>query len=160
MSKIIIRCESGEITQEISDIITESVDATFRHFAMSKKTEVYVLLTDNAHIREMNRMTRGIDRATDVLSFPMLSFSEEGKVEATPADYEGEYLYLGDMVLSLEKAAEQAGEYGHSLRREVGFLTVHSMLHLLGFDHMEEAEGERMRAKEKEILNEMGLVRA
>ena len=150
--------EEVPAVEEIRMVIRAAAEAVFSHFSLGK-TEVYVLLTDNAHIKEMNKETRGIDRATDVLSYPMLSFREEGKVEATPVDFEGEYLYLGDMVLSLEKAEEQAKEYGHSVRRETGFLTVHSMLHLLGFDNMEEMEGDRMRKKEKEMLGEMGLVR-
>ncbi|MDD6308891.1 MAG: rRNA maturation RNase YbeY [Clostridia bacterium] len=105
--------------------------------------EVSVLITDNAGIRELNRTYRQIDRETDVLSFPM----------------EDDGLLLGDIVLSLEKAYAQAEEYGHSPAREMGFLTVHSMLHLYGYDHMEEEERVEMRRMEEKILAAMGLYR-
>ncbi len=105
--------------------------------------EVSVLITDNAGIRELNRTYRQIDRETDVLSFPM----------------EDDGLLLGDIVLSLEKAYAQAEEYGHSPAREMGFLTVHSMLHLYGYDHMEEEERVEMRRMEEKILAAMGLHR-
>lgn len=144
---------------EAEHIIKKAVNASLAHFNVPYPVMVSVVLTDNAHIHTLNRSARGVDAPTDVLSFPMLEYETPGEVEATPMDFEGKYLLLGDIVISLERAGEQATEYGHSLRREVGFLAVHSMLHLLGFDHMEEAEGDVMRAKEKEILEEMRLPR-
>ena len=105
--------------------------------------------TDNEGIRELNRIHRGIDRATDVLSFPMFSFEDEEE------ELEGA---LGDIVISLERAAEQAQTFGHSFEREVVFLCVHSMLHLLGYDHeLGEAEDMDMRRRQSEIVERLGL---
>lgn len=117
---------------------------------------VEVLLTDNEGIREMNREYRGLDRATDVLSFPML----ENIKEATPLDMEDGFLVLGNVVISLERAREQAEEYGHSFRREAAFLMAHSMYHLLGYDHEKSEEEEKvMFEKQEAVLKEMGLSR-
>ncbi|MBE7064140.1 MAG: rRNA maturation RNase YbeY [Clostridia bacterium] len=107
------------------------------------RNAVSVLVCDNAAIKELNAQWRGIDKATDVLSFPM----EDGDE------------MLGDIVLSLEKAYEQAEEYGHSPAREIGFLTVHSMLHLYGYDHIEEEDRAEMRAMEEKILTKLKLLR-
>ncbi len=113
--------------------------------------EISVLLVDNAGIREINREHRHLDQATDVLSFPQFNSKEE--LAGVP------HGALGDIVISLERAQEQALEYGHSLEREVGFLTVHSVLHLLGYDHDTEERTAEMQGREKEILNVMGLTR-
>lgn len=113
--------------------------------------EISVLLVDNAGIREINREHRQLDRPTDVLSFPQFN----SKDELVGAHYAA----LGDIVLSLERAGEQAEEYGHSLEREIGFLTVHSVLHLLGYDHDTEERTKEMQAREKAILNAMQLTR-
>ena len=107
----------------------------------------------------LNKEYMGRDGATDVLSFPQLSFDEDKCIFEESMTYNGDNLLLGDIVISLERAAEQAEEYGHSERREVGFLTVLSMLHLLGYDHMEDADREEMQAKEKKILAAMNLPR-
>ena len=115
--------------------------------------EVSVTLTDDAHIHELNRTYRGIDRATDVLSFA-LTESEEPEILGAPS---GEV--LGDIIISVERAREQAMAYGHSYLRELSFLTVHGMLHLLGYDHMEEAERLEMEAEQREIMEELGIFR-
>ena len=116
--------------------------------------EVDVSFVDNAQIQEINREHRNIDLPTDVLSFPL---SEDGEYDANPAT--GAYM-LGDIVISLERAAAQAEEYGHSFRREVGYLTVHSMLHLLGYDHVKGSlEAVRMREKEEAVMLSVGLPR-
>ena len=105
--------------------------------------------TDNEGIRELNRMHRGIDRATDVLSFPMFSFEDDSE------EIEGA---LGDIVISLERAREQAETFGHSFEREVAFLCVHSMLHLLGYDHeLGEEQDLDMRRRQSEIVARLGL---
>ena len=122
-----------------------------RHDA--EAAEVSVTLTDDAHIHELNRTYRGIDRATDVLSFA-LTESEEPEILGAPS---GEV--LGDIIISVERAREQAMAYGHSYLRELSFLTVHGMLHLLGYDHMEEAERLEMEAEQREIMEELGLFR-
>ena len=160
MNKIVLMQEgSAAPTGEEKRVVKRAIRATARHFRLADPIQVSVLFTDNEHIHALNKKARAVDDATDVLSFPMLEFETPGEISATPMDYEGKHLLLGDIVISLERATEQAKEYGHSIKREVGFLTVHSMLHLLGFDHMEEAEGDLMRAKEKDVLQEMRLPR-
>ena len=116
--------------------------------------EVDVSLVDNDQIHTINREQRNIDAPTDVLSFPL---GEDGVYDLNPAT--GAYM-LGDIVISLERAQAQAEEYGHSLQREVGYLTVHSMLHLLGYDHVEGGlEAVRMREKEEAVMLSIGLPR-
>lgn len=116
--------------------------------------EVDVSLVDNEQIREINREQRNIDMPTDVLSFPL---GENGVYDKNPAT--GAYM-LGDIVISLERAEAQAEEYGHSFQREVGYLTVHSMLHLLGYDHVDGGlEAVRMREKEEAVMLMVGLPR-
>ena len=110
--------------------------------------EVSMTFTDNEGIRELNRLHRGIDKPTDVLSFPMFSFEEEEELDGA----------LGDIVISLERAKEQAETFGHSFEREVAFLCVHSMLHLLGYDHeLGEEEDRDMRRRQREIVERLGL---
>lgn len=116
--------------------------------------EVDVSLVDNEQIRTINREQRNIDMPTDVLSFPL---GENGVYDKNPAT--GAYM-LGDIVISLERAEAQAEEYGHSFQREVGYLTVHSMLHLLGYDHVEGGlEAVHMREKEEAVMRSVGLPR-
>ena len=116
--------------------------------------ELDVTLTDDAAIHAINREQRGVDRATDVLSFPMNELTPGAfDPDACEWDYETERAMLGDMVISMERCAEQAETYGHSFAHEVSYLTVHSVLHLLGYDHVDEGEDKRrMRAREKEIM--------
>ena len=116
--------------------------------------EISVRFVDNEQIKELNNEFRDIDKATDVLSFPL---GEDGVYDHNPAT--GAAL-LGDIVISMQRAMEQAEEYGHSLDREVAFLTVHSMLHLLGYDHVNGGlEALRMREKEETVLTQLGLKR-
>ncbi len=122
---------------------------------LEERLEVSVLVTDNKGIREINQKHRGIDSPTDVLSFPMYEGKEELLREI---EYE-ENVPLGDIVISLDKVKEQAKEYGHSERREFGYLLVHGLLHLFGYDHMEETEKEVMRKREEELLNKLSLTR-
>ena len=124
--------------------------------------EINVLVTDDKGIRAINAAARGVDAATDVLSFPMFEFIP-GQL---PADLSGcldpqtGLLPLGDMAISLEHAKAQAREYGHSLKREIGYLTVHSVLHLLGYDHLDEGPMKaQMRQREEEILQKSDLSR-
>ena len=123
--------------------------------------EVDILVTSDAGIRELNREQRGIDAPTDVLSFPALELRPgelpDPSADADPATGR---VPLGDMAISMERAAAQAKEYGHSNRRELAYLAVHSVLHLLGYDHMDEGpEKARMRAREEAILSKLGLKR-
>ena len=115
--------------------------------------ELSVTLTDNAHIHAMNREYRHIDRPTDVLSFAL----QEGEEPEIIGGMQGHV--LGDIIISVERAAEQAESYGHSVRREVAFLTVHGMLHLLGYDHMEEAERLEMEKEQKYVMKQLGIFR-
>ena len=135
-------------------LVREAVEATLDYEQYGNPCEVSVSFVDNAEIRELNKKFRGIDKATDVLSFPL--FDYEGDSEEPPVD---EMLgMLGDIVLSLEQAGVQAEEYGHSFEREVAFLTVHSMLHLLGYDHETGEEDEAdMRRRQSAIMDLMGL---
>lgn len=129
------------------------------------EAQVSIVLTDNEGIREMNRECRGIDRETDVLSFPNVDFEEEGVFdihEDSEADYfdpETGELVLGDIMISVDRVYGQAQEYGHSVRREFAFLVAHSMLHLCGYDHMEEEERARMERRQEEILTGLGITR-
>lgn len=116
--------------------------------------QVDVTLVDNERIHEVNLEQRGIDKPTDVLSFPL---GENGVYDVHPET--GEML-LGNIMISLEQAAKQAEDYGHSFNREVGYLTVHSMLHLLGYDHVQGGmEAVRMREKEETVMKQVGLPR-
>ena len=128
------------------------------------EAQVELLLTMNDEIHEMNREFRDTDRATDVLSFPMIEYETPGDFDFLEDDDScfdpdsGE-LMLGNIVISKEKVLSQAEEYGHSVKREYAFLIAHSMLHLLGYDHMEEDERAVMEQKQREILDEMGITR-
>mgnify|MGYP000487150645 FL=1 len=115
--------------------------------------EVSVTLTNNDYIHQLNRKYRQIDRPTDVLSFA-LNESEEPDIENGP-----DINVLGDIILSVERAEEQAADYGHSLRREIAFLTVHGMLHLLGYDHMEEADRLEMEKEQRYVMEQLGISR-
>jgi len=115
--------------------------------ALEKKASLSVVFTDNEKIREINRLSRNIDSETDVLSFPMFEDF---------IDVEGEFSF-GDILLSLEKAKEQAELYDHSFEREVAFLTAHSMLHLLGYDHIEDEDEKVMRSKQREVMKKLHL---
>lgn len=123
--------------------------------------QVSVLLVDDEAIRDMNREYRSVDRSTDVLSFPMLSYmdGEQDDQLVYDTDPETGEVLLGDVVISMETAARQASEYGHGIERELAFLTVHGVLHLRGYDHEDESDRCGMRAAEEEILALMGLAR-
>ena len=138
----------------ISHIITKCIETTLSVENITVPCEINVMVTDDRGIHAINLASRQIDRPTDVLSFPMFEL-EPGN---PPEDWE-DYLDpatdmcpLGDMCISLERAIAQAKEYGHSVKREVGYLTIHSMLHLLGYDHLDEGPMKRqMRAREEVI---------
>ena len=138
----------------IKNVIEESLD----YVECPYDAEVNVLLTDNAGIHQINLDMRGIDNPTDVLSFPL---EEEREDEAEPAVIGGPSArMLGDIVISVEKAVEQATEYGHSVERELAFLAIHGLLHLLGHDHEKgETAKQAMRAEEKRILAALGISR-
>lgn len=160
--KICIRNEQDKLKVgfKIRKIVKKAIKNSLSYMNFTNKAEISVMFVDDEEIKELNKIHRNIDSSTDVLSFPMFEFDEEGKIIEEFADYnkKGE-LVLGDIVISLEHAKKQSVEFGHSFEREVGFLTVHSMLHLLGYDHMEEDEEKEMFSYQEKILNEMGLLR-
>lgn len=124
--------------------------------------EISVTVTGNDDIQELNRDYREIDRVTDVLSFPMWDYDGRGAAEVlsfAEADPDTHEVCLGDIVICLPRAKEQAEEYGHSLKRELAFLTAHSMLHLLGYDHMVPEEETVMFAKQEAVLSLLGINR-
>lgn len=138
----------------ISSNIRKCIHETLNAEGVDVRCEINVLVTDDAGIRIINKESRDLDRATDVLSFPMFQL-EAGNLPSDWSDYQDPatgLVPLGDMCISLERAIAQAQEFGHSVRREVGYLTIHSMLHLLGYDHLDEGEQKKqMRAREEAI---------
>lgn len=155
-----------EVTKEFEYKLKDVIDFALKEERVRIPYEISVLLVDNKIIRGINSEHRGIDKATDVLSFPQLNYPK-GNVfkdvyiehKFSPCDLDGEDLVLGDIVLSLERANEQRVEYGHSFLRECCYLVVHSVLHLLGYDHMEEEEKSFMRKREEEILCKINITR-
>lgn len=134
-------------------LIENCARAALEEEGIEDDAEVSVTFVDNSRIRELNKEFRDIDRETDVLSFPMCG--EEG-FEVNP---DTDAIMLGDIVISLEKAASQAAEYGHSFERETAFLTVHSLFHLLGYDHMTDAEEKEMFDKQEKVLTKLNITR-
>ncbi|MDE6055995.1 MAG: rRNA maturation RNase YbeY [Lachnospiraceae bacterium] len=150
-----------DVEEVAGKVIAEALDYENCPYEVS----VNVLLTDNEGIHELNKQHRGIDRPTDVLSFPNVDYenpADFSMIENNIEDYfdpENGELCLGDIVISVDKVYEQSEEYGHSLIRECAFLVAHSMLHLLGYDHMEPGEAEVMEQKQEEILDRLGITR-
>ena len=145
---------SGGGTADIQRLIRRSIETALETENVQTPCSVSVLLTDDRQIHEINLEQRGVDAPTDVLSFPMNELTPGAfDPDACEWDYETDRAMLGDMVISMERCAEQAETYGHSFAHEVSYLTVHSVLHLLGYDHVDEGEDKRrMRAREKEIM--------
>ena len=138
----------------ISAIIRKCVESTLTAEGISVPCEINVLVTNDKGIRAINQACRGIDKSTDVLSFPMFQLEAGNPPQDWNAyiDPETDMCPLGDMAISLERAIAQAKEFGHSTRREVGYLTIHSMLHLLGYDHLDEGpQKAQMRSREESI---------
>ena len=151
---------------DVETVITKVIDKALEIHQCPYAAVVYVILTDNASIAVINEEYRILARPTDVLSFPMISYETPGDfsvVETMSAedcfDPDSGELILGDIIISVEKVIEQAETYGHSKERELGFLTAHSMLHLFGYDHMEENERIDMEEKQETILASLGLYR-
>lgn len=149
-------------TEEIAKLV---VHAVLEEVSCPYEAEVNLLLTTEEAIQELNRMFRQIDRSTDVLSFPMLEFERSGDFSGIGEetsdlfDPESGELLLGDIVISKEKVLSQAEAYGHSVKREYAFLIAHSMLHLCGYDHIEETERAVMEKKQNEIMEKIEILR-
>ncbi len=164
-------CFENETDQDLGfdyeEILTKVICQAAEQEKCPYEFEVNVTLTDNDSIREINREFRELDLPTDVLSFPMVDYSSPAdfsilEKKSAAMEYfhpETGELVLGDIVISVERARMQAEEYGHSLKREICFLTAHSMLHLFGYDHVEENEREEMEKRQEQILQDLGIIR-
>ena len=161
--KILVRyANKRDMTPALTIHLYRCISAALEAEGVTVPCEINVLVTDDQGIRVINNATRQVDSATDVLSFPMFQFTPG----AFPADVTEDLdpqtglLPLGDMAISLERAKDQAKRFGNSLKREVGYLTIHSILHLLGYDHMDEGEMKRqMRTREEIIAAQIGITR-
>lgn len=144
--------EKVEVSDELLGKVREVIEASLVYEGIDAMCEVSLVFVDNNQIHEMNRDYRGKDQPTDVLSFPQ--YEDLAQMESYPPE-----LALGDIVISLERATEQAEDFGHSLEREVCFLTAHSMFHLFGYDHDTDANTKVMREREEAVLAKLGIGR-
>lgn len=158
--------EEGELKLDLpcKELAEKVINAALDYVKCPYEVEVNLLLTMNNEIREMNQNFRNINRPTDVLSFPMIDYEEAGNLDflediMDAFHPESGELMLGDIVISKEKVISQAEEYGHSVEREYAFLIAHSILHLFGYDHMEEDERIEMEQKQKDILEQLQIFR-
>ena len=149
-----------DVPEGLEDLLSTVITAALNAEQVEVPCEVNVLVTDDDEIHQINLEMRDVDKPTDVLSFPMFDLTpgeHPGEEDADPATG---LVPLGDMAISLERAREQAAEFGHSVEREVCYLTVHSVLHLLGYDHVDEGPmKEQMRGREEAILSALGITR-
>ena len=162
-------CVENETNQElpfdVEDILGKVIERALEQEGCPYEANVAVLLTDNEGIHAMNKEFRQIDKPTDVLSFPNVDYDAPADftgIEDYVEDYfdpETGELILGDIVISVDKVLEQAEKYGHDVKREYAFLIAHSMLHLFGYDHMDEVERENMELKQEEILTHLNITR-
>ena len=149
-----------EVSAELEPLLQKVIQAALEAEGMESECEINVLITDDEGIHQINLEQRVVDRPTDVLSFPMFDLEPGEHPDEMDADPETGLIPLGDMVISLERTREQAAEFGHSVEREVCYLCVHSVLHLLGYDHMDEGPMKaQMREREEAILGELGITR-
>lgn len=154
-----------ELDLPYEEIIRNTIEASLDYEKCPYESEVNVILTDNDEIQQINKEHRDIDKATDVLSFPMIEYVKPSCFDYVEDEAEDCFnpetgdLMLGDIVISVDKVKEQAEQYGHSETRELAFLVAHSMLHLCGYDHMEEDERIVMEQKQREILEGRGYTR-
>ena len=161
--KLIIRyANKKDKNPAITILLHRTIKAALELEGVHVPCEINILVTDDQGIRVINAATRNIDKETDVLSFPMFQFTP-GKFPEDVSEYmdpQTGMLPLGDMAISLERAKDQAKRFGNSLKRELGYLTIHSILHLLGYDHLDEGEQKKqMRIREEIIASQLGLLR-
>ena len=146
--------ENKEYENVINKVLTKCFE---EEKLQDSKLYITVTLTNPENIQKINKEYRNIDRATDVLSFPMFEKDElEEKIRNNNFEYED---VLGDLIISIEKVREQAKEYGHSFERELSYMLVHGFYHLMGYDHIEEEDKKKMRPKEEKILNDLKILR-
>ena len=155
MTLLIDNRSNYELSDEMKSVFEKVCMESLVYEEFDTDCEISLSLVNDEEIHEINKQFRNIDRPTDVLSFPQLTF-EEG--EEADVNENGE-IVLGDIIISVDKAKEQAEEFGHSMKREMAFLAVHSMLHLMRYDHMEKDEEEEMFRRQKEILLNAGIPR-
>lgn len=155
-----------DIDSDLDALVSEIISYALKEEGVLIPYEISLVYIDNKGIWEINKEYRNVDRATDVLSFPMLEYTNHKVYKDLYKEFnfseeflDDGMLVLGDIVLSLERAKEQALEYGHDFKREVCYLVIHSVLHLLGYDHMEEEDKIKMRKREEEILNKFSISR-
>jgi len=152
------RQEEIKVDEALEAFVVQVVEKVLAYEQCEEGFEVSISFVNNQEMRKLNKEYRNIDKETDVLSFPLAEFIEEElNTEDEGAEYIEEEIALGDIVISMEKAAEQSEEYGHSFKRELAFLLVHGMLHLLGYDHDEEASEGEIFDKQEEILKNMEI---
>lgn len=150
---------------DYEDLITTVINYALEYIKCPYKTEINVTLTDNDEIHKINKEYRDIDRPTDVLSFPMIQYETPGDFEIVEScedmyfNPDSKELILGDIIISIDKVFSQADEYGHTPKRELAFLIAHSMLHLFGFDHIDETERLDMEKRQNEILDALKIYR-
>lgn len=151
-------CSQKSIDADISELLNSVVCKTLEYEKISQPCYVSITVVDDTEIKEINNEHRGIDSVTDVLSFPVVNFVD-GSFEENAGDYFEGRLILGDVVLCASRAREQSIDFGHSYEREMGYLTCHSVLHLLGYDHETDSEREVMRQKEEAVMELLNLKR-
>lgn len=153
------------VPEGAEQVLTRVAECCLRAEGVSKPCAAYLLFTDDAAIHTINREQRGVDRATDVLSFPAAAFTPRRTAGQAPAMLQREYdanigaCRLGDIVISMDHVRAQAAEYGHSFTRELAYLTAHALFHLMGYDHMQNNDKEQMRKMEEKALNAAGIAR-
>lgn len=162
--KLNIDCEIGDMPLGLEALLNRVMAACLKVEGLPSGCAANMLITDDETIRDINREQRGIDRSTDVLSFPSVTYprgTAKDNVDLLRREYDPDAggMYLGDIVISLEHAQAQAQEFGHSAEREVGYLTAHSLFHLMGYDHMVDSDKKVMRAREEAAMELVDLKR-
>ena len=150
--------ENPALTDEMTSLLMNTVTKTLEYEKIDTPCFVSVSIVDSGEIKSLNKEHRGVDSVTDVLSFPVVNLID-GSYEEDAGDFFEGRLILGDVVICAERADEQSKEFGHSIEREMGYLTCHSVLHLIGYDHEDETEREIMRQKEEAVMEIVNLKR-
>ncbi|NLB20117.1 MAG: rRNA maturation RNase YbeY [Clostridium sp.] len=166
MISVVNELNDGLLPEELEEEIKKIIELVLKDEGVVHPPEISVLVMNNQQIQEINQDTRGINEITDVLSFPMIEY-EEGKTYKDlyvnfnfgPEYFDGDALVLGDIVISIDRAEEQAKEYGHSVKRELCYLITHSTFHLLGYDHMIKEDKQKMRVAEERVLQALAITR-
>ncbi len=150
--------ENPSLSETKKDFLIDVVNKTLEYEKIDKPCFVSISIVDAEEIKELNSEHRGVNSVTDVLSFPVVNLLDGSDCDDVGDYYEGR-LILGDVVICIDRAKEQSEQFGHSIERELGYLTCHSVLHLIGYDHEDEDEREIMRVKEEAVMSAMNLKR-